>query len=145
MIQFKKLSDNAIVPKHMSSHAAGLDLFSNNTEDITIKPFERVLIKTDISVLFPEGYYGRVAPRSGLSLKNGIHTLAGVIDQDYHGNIGVILYNLSAEDFTVQKHTRIAQLIITKIIENYVIKEVKNFNELSSQRGSKGFGSTGLN
>ena len=100
-IQLKKLSENAIVPTRGSSGAAGYDLYS--TEDYILKPGERKLFKTNISVKIPDGYYGRLAPRSGLAFKHGIDVLAGVIDSDYLGDIGVILLNTSILKYVIDE------------------------------------------
>jgi len=99
------------------------------------------LVKTDIQVKVPEGTYGRVAPRSGLALKNKIDVGAGVIDRDYRGNVGVILFNLSDEDFQVSPGDRVAQLICEKI-EYPEVEELENLDD--TDRGEGGFGSTGV-
>lgn len=138
-IEFKKLSENAKVPLRGSEGAAGYDLYS--VDSVTIVPGERKLIKTDIAVSIPYGFYGRVAPRSGLAFKNGIDVLAGVIDSDYRNGVGVILINLGKDDFVVNVGDRVAQLIIE------YCKQV-DFTEVSeletSIRGLGGFGSTGV-
>ena len=96
---------------------------------------------TDLSIACPPGTYGRVAPRSGLTVKNGIHVGAGVIDADYRGPVGVVLFNLGQEDFVIQVGDRIAQLILEKVC----IATVEEVDELDSTvRGSGGFGSTGI-
>ena len=100
-IQLKKLSENAIVPTRGSSGAAGYDLYS--TEDYILKPGERKLFKTNISVKIPDGYYGRLAPSYGLAFKHGIDVLAGVIDSDYLGDIGVILLNTSILKYVIDE------------------------------------------
>ena len=100
----------------------------------------KALVKTDLSIAVPEGTYGRIAPRSSLAWKNSIHVGAGVIDGDYRGTVGVVLFNLSTQDFFVMKGDRIAQLILEKIL----IAEVEEVDELDiTSRGSGGFGSTG--
>ena len=100
------------------------------------------MAKTDLSVRVPDGTYGRVAPRSGLAAKHHIDVGAGVVDQDYTGNLGVVLFNHDAKDFEIKKGDRIAQLICEKI-EYPDIEEVPSLN--STERGSGGFGSTGAN
>ena len=139
-INIKKLSDNATIPTQGTNFAAGYDLYA--AEDATIVCGTRKLVKTNISTAITPGYYGRIAPRSGLAYKNGIDVLAGVIDCDYRGDIGVILYNTDdSADFSVKKGDRIAQIIFESC---YVV----NFNEIkdlgNTLRENNGFGSTGL-
>lgn len=137
-IQIKFLSENAKIPFHGSHGAAGYDLFS--AEKVTVNPKSRQLIKTNIAIAIPEGYYGRIAPRSGLALKNGIDVMAGVVDSDYTGDIGVILYNTSDEPFLIEIGNRIAQIILEKChkISWDKVSEIK-----STSRGNKGYGETG--
>ncbi len=112
-IQIKKLSDKAKIPTQGSKYAAGYDLYA--AEEVLVNTMGRKLVKTNISISIPEGYYGRIAPRSGLAYKNGIDVLAGVIDSDYRGDIGVILFNTDHNlDFEVNVGDRIAQIIIEK-------------------------------
>lgn len=98
------------------------------------------MVKTDIQIEVPEGTYGRVAPRSGLAWKNSIDVGAGVIDQDYRGNVGVILFNYSDIDFEIKKGDRIAQLICERIVHPVVV-EAETLTDTT--RGAGGFGSTG--
>merc|ERR1712083_505235 len=135
-----KLSENALIPTKGSKTAAGYDLYS--AYDYVIPGQGKVIAKTDISIRVPDGTYGRVAPRSGLAAKSHIDVGAGVIDQDYTGNVGVVLFNHAATDFEVKKGDRIAQLICEKI-EYPEIEEVPSLN--STERGEGGFGSTGAN
>lgn len=100
----------------------------------------KFVVKTDIQVQLPEGCYGRVAPRSGLAVKNFIDVGAGVIDEDYRGNVGVVLFNHSDLEFAIAKGDRIAQLICEKIYYP-CIEEVTSLTE--TERGAAGFGSTG--
>lgn len=138
-IKIKKLSLNACLPKRGSEYAAGLDLFS--PEELTIFPGERKLIKLDISIELENYTYAHILPRSGLALKNGIHVGAGVIDSDYRGNIGVLLFNLSDTPFIISRGDRIAQMVIKR----YMHVDVIEVNDLSeSDRGSGGYGSTGV-
>ena len=139
-INIKKLSDNAIIPTQGTRFAAGYDLYA--AEDATIVCGTRKLVKTNISTAITPGYYGRIAPRSGLAYKNGIDVLAGVIDCDYRGDIGVILYNTDKDiDFIVKKGDRIAQIIFEAC---YSV----NFNETNTLdntvREDGGFGWTGV-
>lgn len=140
--QVLKLTPDAKIPQQGSGGAAGYDLFSNHPEEITIKPFGRRLIPTGIAMAIPVGYYGRIAPRSGLALKNGIDVGAGVVDSDYRGEICVILFNFGQEDFKIKKGDKIAQIIFEKVAIP-VLFEVKELD--STYRGSGGFGSTGNN
>ena len=139
-IYFKKLTDQAKVPTQGTKYAAGYDLYA--AEDVLVNTMGRKLVKTNISISIPEGYYGRIAPRSGLAYKNGIDVLAGVIDSDYRGDIGVILFNTDSNlDFLVNVGDRIAQIIIEKC---HSIDWVETDNLDSSERSGKGFGSTGV-
>ena len=132
------LSDSAFLPTRGSSYSAGLDLYSSCPGEI--KPLERLLVPLDISIELPLGTFGHILPRSGLALKKGIHVGAGVIDEDYRGNLGVLLFNLGDQPFCFSKGDRIAQLVI-KRYENVNIEVV---NEMSdTDRGVNGFGSSG--
>ena len=137
-LRVKKLSPNATVPKRGSDLAAGYDLYSAG--EFVIPAHGKELVKTDCAIAVPEGTYGRVAPRSGLAWKHFIDTGAGVIDADYRGNVGVLLFNHSDKDFPVAKGDRVAQLILEKICMAE-IEEVEELDE--TDRGAGGFGSTG--
>ena len=137
VLTFKKLDPKATLPSRGSSKAAGLDIYS--IEDVAIEPKQRVLVRTGLAVAIPEGYYGRVAPRSGLATQ-GIDVLAGVIDADYRGEIGCLLYNTGDETIHLPAQSKICQLIIEKIITPTAVWA----DEISdTDRGSGGFGSTG--
>lgn len=138
ILRFVKLSENAFAPLKGSKKAAGYDLHSAYPYVIPAKGKE--IIKTDLQIKVPEGSYGRVAPRSGLAVKNFIDVGAGVIDEDYRGNLGVVLFNHSDMDFQVNKGDRIAQLICEKIFYPELCEEKTLDN---TERGSGGFGSTG--
>lgn len=140
-MNFTKLSENAFTPTRGSDYAAGLDLYS--AYDYKILPFAKKnqLILTDIKLEIPLGYYGRIASTSGLSLKKSIEVGAGVIDSDYRGNIGVILYNFGNSEFIIRKGDKIAQIIIEKITFPELV-EVRNIP--GTKRGHNGFGSTNL-
>ncbi len=139
-IQIKKLSDQAKIPTQGSKYAAGYDLYA--AEEVLVNTMGRKLVKTNISISIPEGYYGRIAPRSGLAYKNGIDVLAGVIDSDYRGDIGVILFNSDHNlDFQVNVGDRIAQIIIEKY-HSVNWDTVENLE--ASVRSEKGFGSSGV-
>jgi dUTP pyrophosphatase len=133
------LHPDAYAPSRATEGSAGYDIQS--IEGGYIPPMGRLLVRTGIAVEVPAGTYGRVAPRSGLSVRHGIHVGAGVIDRDYRGEIKVLLVNLGYEEFRFNKGDRIAQLILEKIHTPIVIvrDELSNTN-----RGDGGFGSTGL-
>lgn len=130
------------LPAYETGSSAGMDLRANNPEPLTLRPLERAIIKTGLFIELPVGYEAQVRPRSGLAAKKGITVLnsPGTIDADYRGEIGVILVNLSNEDFTVEKGERVAQLVISRH-EHISWKEVDILEETS--RGEGGFGSTG--
>lgn len=129
-------------PKYATPHSAGMDIRSNTTEPITIKPLERILIPTGLYMEIPSGYEAQIRPRSGLAIKHGIGVLnsPGTIDADYRGEIKVILVNLSDTEYTLEPGERIAQMVISKH-EKVTWKECARLAE--SERGDNGFGSTG--
>lgn len=134
----KKLSPNARLPERGSKHAAGYDLFSS--VDTVIPAKGKAIVPTGISISIPLGTYARVAPRSGLAVKHFIDVGAGVIDYDYRGPVGAVMYNFSDTDFPVKQGDRIAQLILERILTPEVV-EVESLTE--TERGEGGFGSTG--
>jgi dUTP pyrophosphatase len=137
-LKFKRLVSNATLPTRGSHSATGLDLYS--IEAVRLSPNERSLVRTGLAVAIPDGYYGRVAPRSGLATKKGIDVLAGVIDTDYRGEIQCLLYNTSNETVELPAQTKICQLIIEKII----VPDAVWVEDLEDTiRGHRGFGSTG--
>ncbi|KAG7349107.1 deoxyuridine 5'-triphosphate nucleotidohydrolase [Nitzschia inconspicua] len=138
-LQVKRLSDTAVLPVRGSEWAAGYDLSAS--QPTVIKAGGRGIVATDLSIACPAGTYGRIAPRSGLTVKKGIHVGAGVVDADYRGPVGVVLFNLGTEDLQIQPGDRIAQLIL----ESIVMAPVEEVDELDDTvRGSDGFGSTGV-
>ena len=154
-IKYSKLHPHAKEPFRANTSDAGYDLFS--TDYVTLEPFQRRLISTGINVEIPEGFYGRVAPRSGLACKKGIDVMAGVIDSGYRGEVKVLLINLNFEGYNLKPNTfetmfgsankieikpgdRIAQLIIEKC-HSVEWKPMETLEE--SQRGEQGFGSSG--
>jgi len=138
-IKVKKLHHDAILPSYAHPGDAGLDLFS--VEDMIVKAGERVLVSTGISIELPEGYVSLIWDKSGLAAKNGLKTMGGVIEHSYRGEYKIILFNTSKEDYFIKKGSKIAQLLIQPI----TTAEVEEVQELSeTQRGAKGFGSTGL-
>jgi dUTP pyrophosphatase len=136
-VKIKKLFEEAIIPTRGSNHAAGYDLYA--TEDHTLMPMDRKLFKTGISMAIPTNTYGRIAPRSGLAYKDGLDVLAGVIDEDYRGDIGVILINLGDKEKKISKGDKIAQIIF----ETYHVASLTEVDDLdATNRGEGGFGST---
>ena len=132
-----------LIPSYETVLSAGMDLRANIEESITLKPLERAIVKTGLFIALPAGLEAQVRPRSGLAAKKGITVLnsPGTVDADYRGEIGVILVNLSNEDFEINDGERIAQLVITKH-ERIDWNEVSVLNE--TERGAGGFGSTGV-
>lgn len=139
-ISFKKLDSKAIAPSRQNPSDAGADLRS--VVDLIIPPMTRALVKTGLSIELPEGFYGRIAPRSGLALNHGIDVMAGVIDSSYRGEICIILFNTDQNNpFGIRSGDRIAQLIIEKHY-NFPFIESDCLN--SSDRSNSGFGSSGI-
>ncbi|NOY47973.1 MAG: dUTP diphosphatase [Chlorobi bacterium] len=130
------------LPHYETIASAGMDLRANITEAITLRPLERTIIKTGLFIELPMGYEAQVRPRSGLAAKKGVTVLntPGTIDADYRGEIGVILVNLSNEDFIIENGERVAQLVVAKH-ERAEWVPVEELSETS--RGAGGFGSTG--
>jgi dUTP pyrophosphatase len=138
VLRFKKLDDRALLPQRGSALAAGLDVCA--IEDVEIGPRQRGMARTGLAVAIPPGFYGRVAPRSGLAAKNGLDVLAGVIDSDYRGEICCLLYNTGDEVIKLPAGSKICQLILEQIIT----PEADWATELDeTARGAGGFGSTG--
>lgn len=138
ILRFKRLDTNARLPTRGSPHAAGLDLYA--VESLTIPSGGRTGVRTGLAVAIPAGFYGRVAPRSGLAMRHGIDVLAGVIDCDYRGEIICALVNHGEEAFVIEQGTRIAQLVIEAIITPEPVW-AEELDETT--RGAGGFGSTG--
>lgn len=134
---------NHALPHYETIASAGMDLRANIDEAIILKPLDRTIVKTGLFIELPIGFEAQVRPRSGLAAKKGITVLnaPGTVDADYRGEIGVILVNLSNEDFKIENGERIAQLVIAKH-ERAEWIEVKTLSETS--RGEGGFGSTGV-
>lgn len=134
----KILSKHAILPKVAYDSDAGYDLSS--VENTIIEPLSRKMISIGLALEIPKGYYGRIAPRSGLAYKHGIDVFAGVIDPSYRGEIKVILYNSGKDEFEVKVGDRIAQLILTP----YSMRDLHVVEKLGdTSRGGGGFGSSG--
>ena len=131
------------LPAYATLQSAGMDLRANLEEPVTLNPLERKLIPTGLFMALPDGYEAQVRPRSGLALKKGITVLnsPGTIDADYRGEIGVILVNLSNQDFVVEDGERIAQMVIARY-EQAEWELVESLDE--TERGAGGFGHTGV-
>lgn len=144
MVQIKVVNKgNQPLPKYQTSQSAGMDLRANIDAPVLIKPLDRKLIPTGLHISLPEGYEAQIRPRSGLAIKNGITIMntPGTIDPDYRGDVGVILVNLSHEDFVVQPGERIAQMVINKF-EQAEFEVVEELDE--TERGEGGYGHTGI-
>lgn len=140
MFCVKKLCPHGKMPCRGSIGAAGYDLYSS--KKVMIKAWGRVLVGTGISISLPVGVYGRIASRSGLSLNYGLEVGGGVIDRDYTGEVGVILYNHTCHDYIVEAGDRVAQLVLERCA-HFVVEEVDELY-VASERGDGGFGSTGV-
>ena len=142
-ILIKRLSENIPLPKYETSGSSGLDLAANINRAIEIKPGKSEIISTGLMVAIPKNFEIQIRPRSGLAAKNQITVLntPGTIDADYRGELKVILINLSDKTFIVKKGLRIAQMVLCPIIKAK-LKEVNTLDD--TERGSGGFGSTGI-
>lgn len=154
MFNFAKLNDKTMkvqiinkskhsLPQYATSSSAGMDLRANLDNPIVLKPLQRCLVPTGLYIVLPEGFEAQIRPRSGLALKKGITLLntPGTIDADYRGEIGVIVINLSAEDFIIEDGERIAQMVIARY-EQAEWQEVEVLED--TERGAGGFGHTGV-
>lgn len=154
VIKYKKMHPSAIIPNQAKKGDAGYDLYA--IDNYELNPLARVLVRTGISLEIPEGYYGRIAPRSGLSLKSGIDVMGGVIDSSFRGEIGVILINLNADcrsrevnpamsifsskgGYRISPGDKIAQIIIEKCAS----VEFEEGDLSETERGVTGYGSSG--
>ncbi len=131
------------LPQYATLFSAGMDLRANLDEPVVLKPMQRCLVPTGLYIALPKGYEAQIRPRSGLALKQGVTLLnaPGTIDSDYRGEIGVIMINLSAEDFVIGDGARIAQMVIARH-EQAEWQEVEVLDE--TERGGGGFGHTGI-
>ena len=131
------------LPAYATPESAGMDLRANITEPIVLHPLERRIIPTGLYIALPSGYEAQVRPRSGLAFKHGITVLnsPGTIDSDYRGELGVLLVNLSNEDFTVEAGERIAQMVIARHEQGEFV-EVEELDD--TERGAGGYGHTGV-
>lgn len=137
-IKIKKLTENAIIPTSSIGNA-GYDLYAS--EDILILPLERRLVKTGISIMIPQNFYGHISDRSGMAYKFGAHCLGKIIDESYRGEIGIVLLNTDKHNFLeVKRGDRPAQILFHKYYK-FEFEEVDNLDE--SMRGENGYGSSG--
>ena len=138
----KKLNSLAKLPSYKTNGASGMDLMACIEKPISLEPGKSCLIPTGLSVAFSEKYEIQIRPRSGLAAKNSISVLntPGTIDSDYRGELKIILFNHSNENFIIKNNDRVAQMVLTPIVK----MELEEINELpNSNRGERGFGSTG--
>ena len=141
-VEIRKLRDDAVVPKYMSDHAAGMDLCAALDEGVELQPGHRAAIDTGLAMAIPPGYEGQVRPRSGLAKGLGVTVVnaPGTIDADYRGPVMVLLINLGQRPARIEPGERIAQLVIAPVVR----AEVATVDELApTARGAGGFGSTG--
>ncbi len=140
-IKFKRISKDAILPKYAYKDDAGMDIFSN--EEVLISHNSWALVKTGFCMELPHGYEAQVRSKSGLALNSGIFCLnsPGTIDENFRGEVGVILMNISNNDYLVKKNQKIAQMVINKV-EHFDIQVVDNLSQ--TERDMGGFGSTGI-
>jgi dUTP pyrophosphatase len=131
------------LPQYMTEGASGMDLYASLEKEVILKPGERRLIPTGISIAIPEGFEGQIRPRSGLAIQKGIGIVngPGTIDADYRGEVGVLLINFGRDPFTVRNGDRIAQMVITQVFRVY-LEEVEDLP--TTQRQESGFGHTGI-
>jgi len=137
MVKIKKMHEDAKQPIYSSEGAAGCDFYSLN--EVMLKPGEITKVSTGVALEIPKGFYLRIEDRSGLAVK-GIHKVGGIIDSDYRGEIFIVLYNSGKDFYKIEKHDRIAQGIISEVLE-VEFEEVKELGE--TKRGEGGFHSTG--
>ena len=138
----KKLDSSVQLPTYKTDGASGMDLMAHIEKPINLKPGKSCLVPTGLSVAFPKEYEIQIRPRSGLAAKNNISVLntPGTIDSDYRGEIKIILFNHGSENFIINNNDRVAQMVLTPVME----MELEEANELpKSVRGEGGFGSTG--
>ena len=142
ILKLEKLSNNKKLPYYATEGSAGMDITAGIDEPIKLNPFERKLIPTGIIIELPKGYEAQIRPRSGLSIKHGITLVncVGTIDEDYRGEVGVPLINLSDTPYEIQPGERIAQMVVSPV-QKVEIQVIEKAN--STLRATGGFGSTG--
>lgn len=144
-VKIKRVKDGSDIPlpRYMTSHSAGMDLYADIEGEAILQPGERRLISTGIAISLPDGFEAQIRPRSGLAINHGITLLnsPGTIDADYRGEISVIMINLGDKSFTIKRGDRISQMVINKVY-HAAWEQVEELDE--TKRGSGGFGHTGL-
>ena len=142
-IQIKRLSSSVSIPKYETPGSSGMDIAAHITNNIIINPGQKALVSTGFSIAIPRGHEVQIRPRSGLAIKKNITVLntPGTIDADYRGEIKIILINLGKEEFIIENGDRIAQMVVCPVVQAS-LKEVKELSD--TERGSGGFGSTGI-
>lgn len=141
-VRRKEGCEDIPLPRYMSHAAAGMDLCAANREPICLEPGQVRLVPTGLYIAVPDGYEGQVRPRSGLALKHGLTLVnaPGTIDADYRGEVGIIVGNIGAEPYTIERGSRIAQLVIAPVVQ----VDIDLVDELDeTHRGEGGFGHTG--
>ncbi len=145
-INFRKFNPRnpAVIPEYKTAGSAGMDVSSSSAEKIIIKPFERVLVPTNLVLEIPDGFEAQIRPRSGLAFKHGITVLntPGTIDSDYRGEIKVLLINFGKDNFEINYGERIAQIVIA---EHAKVRLTHSDEIKDTERGDGGYGSTGVN
>ena len=142
-VKFQRHAEDVVLPEYATSGAAGMDITAHIDTAVILTPFARAAIATGFSMQLPHGYEAQIRPRSGLALKHGV-TVAnapGTIDSDFRGEVAVILINLSQQDFTITSGMRIAQMVIAPVTNSH-LEDASHLD--ISDRGTGGFGSTGL-
>ena len=144
-VKIKRVRDRGDIPlpRYMTSHSAGMDLYADMEGEITLQPMERMLVPTGIAVALPDGFEAQIRPRSGLAINHGIALLnsPGTIDADYRGEISVIMINLGDKPFAVKRGDRVGQMVINRVY-HAAWDKVEELEE--TERGAGGFGHTGL-
>lgn len=143
ILKFRRVRETAVLPRYMTAGAAGMDLCAALDSSIQIRPGERTLVPTGLSMELPFGFEGQVRPRSGLALKLGLSMVntPGTIDADYRGEVGIILINLGQEPITIEPGDRVAQLVIAPVVQATIV-EAEQLSD--STRAEGGFGHTGI-
>ncbi len=144
-VKIKRVRDRGDIPlpRYMTSHSAGMDLYADMEGEITLQPMERMLVPTGIAVALPDGFEAQIRPRSGLAINHGIALLnsPGTIDADYRGEISVIMINLGDKPFAVKRGDRVGQMVINRVY-HAAWDKVEELEK--TERGAGGFGHTGL-
>lgn len=138
IIKAKKLYPDAILPQMMKAGDAAMDFYSR--KDYSLNPGEKIIIETGVAIAIPKGYWGNVRDRSGLAAKHSLHTMGGVFDSNYRGEVQIVMINLSQEIYNIKKGDRICQMIIEKH-EDIEIEEVEELDQ--TNRGENRFASSG--